>query len=99
MQKLAVKDKKVRQYLKIFEQEYFILKSISQNLNLSTLIRWKAFLMLKKKSKRKSICNTSNRCIYSINRKRLNKLTSFSRHIYLKLIRSGQIFAYQKSSW
>ena len=41
----------------------------------------------------------NNICLYSINKKKYNKLTNFSRHIFLKLIRSGQIHGMKKSSW
>jgi ribosomal protein S14 len=99
MKKLLEKDKNRRLNIKGLEKQYFILKSISKNLNFFTLIRWNAFLILNKLSKNNSKISLSNRCLYSINKKRYNKLTNFSRHIYLKLIRSGNISGLQKSSW
>jgi ribosomal protein S14 len=37
--------------------------------------------------------------LYSQNKKRFNKLTGFSRHIFLKKIRAGEINGFRKSSW
>jgi hypothetical protein len=39
-----------------------------------------------------------SKCLSSINKKRFNKLTTFSRHIFLKLIRQGVIAGIQKAS-
>lgn len=97
MKKLLIKDKKARKEFKNNELKYFVLKYIFKNLNLYTLIRWKAFLKLKdfKKNNKNSF---TNRCLYSINKKRFNKLTNFSRHVFLKLIRTGQIHGIKKAS-
>ena len=97
MKKLLEKDKKLRFKIYKNEQQHFILKSIFKNLNLLILIRWNAFIKLKAFDS--SSIATTNRCLYTINKKRVNKLTLFSRHIFLKLIRSGQIKGFKKSSW
>ena len=99
MKKLLEKDKKLRLRIKNAETKNFILKAIFKNFNFFILIRWNAFLKLKTLSKRSSSVSLSARCIYTINKKRLNKLTPFSRHVFLKLIRSGQISSIQKASW
>ena len=99
MKKLKPKDKKLRLNLKITEKEQFILKFIFKNLNFFNLLRWKAFLKLKNLSKKNSKISISNICLKTINRSRINFLTSFSRHIFLKLIRKGKISGIQKSSW
>ena len=99
MRKLIEKDKKLRSNIYTNEKKLFILKFISKNCNLFSLIRWKAFCKLKELSNNKSKVAVSNRCIYSANRKRHDKSTKFSRHIYLKLIRFGKIPGMQKSSW
>lgn len=99
MKKLISKDKKIRHNLEEFEKNYFILKSIYKNLNFMSLTRWKAFEKLKRLTKLNSYTSISNRCIISINKKRFSKLTQFSRHIFLKRIRSGNISGFKKSSW
>ena len=99
MKKLLEKDKKLRLLIKKVEKKIFILKSIFRNLNFFILIRWNSFLKLKILTKKNSHVSLSPRCLYSINKKRFNKLTPFSRHVFLKLIRSGQISSIQKASW
>lgn len=99
MKKLLVKDKKLRFNVKYNEIEKLILKSIFQNSSFFRLIRWNAFLKLQALSKANSKVSIVNRCISSINKKRLNKFTTYSRHIFLKLVRSGNISGIRKSSW
>lgn len=99
MKKLLEKDKKYRKNIKIAENRHFILKSIVKNLNFFTLVRWNAFLKLKSLSNTFSKISLINRCLLSVNKKRFNKLTGFSRHIFLKIIRSGNVSGIKKSSW
>ena len=99
MKKLLEKDKKLRYQIKLIENRHFILKSIFKNFNFFALVRWNAFLKLKFLTKNNSKVSITNRCLKSINKKRLNKLTTFSRYIFLKLIRSGLITGIQKASW
>ena len=99
MKKLIVKDKKLRSALKKQEKYYFILKSIFQNSNFFTLIRWNAYFRLKVLGETNSKVSISSRCVYTINRKRFNSLAPFSRHVFLKLVQSGKISGMKKSSW
>ena len=99
MKKLLKKDKKLRNKIKFIENQHFILKNISKNFNFFTLIRWNAFLKLKYLTKNNSKISVTNKCLQGINKKRFNKLTSFSRHVFLKLIRSGSISGMRKASW
>ena len=99
MKKLLAKDKKFRLQLKKQEKKYFVLKIIFQNSNLFTLIRWNAYFQLKALGETISKVSVSSRCVYTINRKRFNKLVPFSRYVFLKLIRSGQLSGLRKSSW
>jgi len=99
MKKLLEKDKKLRYQIRLIENQHFILKSIFQNFNFFTLIRWNAFLKLRFLTKNNSKVSITNRCLKGINKKRFNKLTTFSRHIFLKLIRSSSITGMQKASW
>lgn len=99
MKKLIERDKKLRHEIRKTEKQNYILKSIFKNGNFFTLIRWNAYLKLNNLTKKNSSIALSYRCLGSINKKRFNKLTVFSRHIFLKLIRSGNISGLQKSSW
>lgn len=99
MKKLIIKDKKGRLELKKQEKYYFILKSIFQNSNLFMLIRWNAYLRLKALGEISSKVSASFRCVYTINRKRFNSLAPFSRYVFLKLIQSGKLSGFKKSSW
>jgi ribosomal protein S14 len=99
MKALFEKDKNLRTNVVEIENKHFILKSIIKNLNFFILIRWNAFLRLNLLTKLKSKVSTTNRCLHSYNKKRFNKLTGFSRQIFLKKIRSGEINGLRKSSW
>lgn len=99
MRKLILKDKNRRNNIKIIENYYYILKYIFKNFNFFLLIRWNAFLKLKYLTKNYSKVSVIHKCLYSLNKKRFNKLTVFGRHLFLKLIRSGLITGMQKSSW
>lgn len=99
MKKLITKDNKLRLALELQEKQIFVLKTIFQNSNLFTLIRWNAYLQLKKLSKTSSKTSISSRCLYTTNRKCFNTWAPFSRYVLLKLIRSGKISGLRKSHW
>jgi len=100
MKKLFEKDKRLRSSNKKSSTEYFVLKCILKNFNYFNLIRLKAFSKLKHLSgKGWRQTGIINRCVYTTNKKRLNNLTKFSRHVFLKQIRSGEVGGIQKSSW
>ena len=99
MKKLIAKDKKLRLKLKTQEKQYHVLKSIFQNTNLLNLVRWNAYIQLKTLGKNNSFVSLSPRCVYTMNKKRFNSSTSFSRYVLLKLIRSGKLSGFRKASW
>jgi len=100
MRKLLVRDKKRRLDLKSVELELFLIKSISKNTSLSALIRWNALHKLKDLvAMGNASTSISCRCLKSVNKKKFNKRTKYSRHVYLKQIRLGQIYGMRKSSW
>lgn len=99
MKKLLEKDKNLRFKIKSLEKHHFILKSIFKNTNFFILVRWKALLKLQHIAFGNSKVSIAPRCLLTINRKKFNKLTLFSRHVFLKLIRSGKISGMKKSSW
>lgn len=98
MKKLLAKDKKRRVEFSEIEKKIFILKSIYNNSNFFVLLRWKAYLQINNFILSNQF-RFSNRCIESINKKRFNKITPFSRHVLLKLIRTGKLNDMRKASW
>ena len=90
MKKILIKDKKKRNLVKNFEKQKFILKSISNNFNFCRTIRQKAFYELSLVPS--SSCSVSNLCVDTVNKKKVNeKLSRFSRIVFLKHIRSLDI--------
>ena len=98
MKKLLEKDKKIREKVKISEQKKFILKTISGNFLLMNLIRLNALYNINKLSNQSSKTFISNKCVLTKNKKRLNKLTNFSRIIFRKLARKTKIPGIYKTS-
>ena len=99
MKKLFAKDKKNRKIVKQLELEHFILKQISTNSNFIKTVRWNALHKLSSLPKSSSKTVLSNRCIKTINRKTFHKFSKFSRVVFLRLVKSGQISGIRKSSW
>jgi ribosomal protein S14 len=98
MKKLFAKDKENRQAVKQLELKQFILKQISTNSNFIKTVRWNALYELNR-TKEGSKTVLSNRCVKTINKKTFHKFTNFSRTVFLKLVKSGQISGMRKSSW
>jgi len=99
MKKLFAKDKENRKTVKQLELEHFILKQISTNSNFLKAVRWNALYKLSSLPKHSSKTVLSNRCIKTVNKKTFHKFTNFSRTVFLKLVKSGQISNLRKSSW
>ena len=99
MIKLRERDKKIRININAFEKKRFVLKLIGQNLNFFSLIRWKAKSQLNILPSRSSKTYLSNLCILTTNKKKFNKLTNFSRIVFLKLVNNKKICNIYKSSW
>jgi ribosomal protein S14 len=99
MKKLLEKDKKIRKNIKNLEKKKFIFQTISNNLNLPNLLRFNAFNTLNKIPNKASKTFISNRCVNTINKKKFNKLTHFSRIVFLKLARNKSIYGLGKVSW
>lgn len=99
MKKLFAKDRKNRKTVKELELKRFVLKQISTNSNYLKTVRWNALHKLSDVSKNGSKTVLSNRCVKTINKKTFHKFTNFSRTVFLKLVKSGQISGFRKSSW
>lgn len=99
MKKLFTKDKRNRKVVKQLELERFILKQISTNANFLKTTRWNALYKLTTLPKESSKTVLSKRCVKTINKKTFHKFTNFSRTVFLKLVKSGQIAGIRKASW
>lgn len=99
MKKLFVKDRKNRQIVKNLELNHFILKQISINSNFSKATQWNALSKLSLLANRSSKTVLSNRCVKTINKKVFHKFTNFSRTVFFRLIKHGQVSNIRKSSW
>lgn len=99
MKKLFAKDKKNRETVKELELKHFVLKQISTNSNFLKTTRWNAVHKLSSLPKRGSKTMLSNRCVKTINKKTFHKFTNFSRTVFLKLVKSGNVSGLRKSSW
>lgn len=99
MKKIFAKDKKNRESVKQLELNHFILKQISANSNFLKATRWKALYKLSNLTRHHSKTVLSNRCVKTLNKKTFHKFTNFSRTVFLKLAKSGQISGLRKSSW
>ena len=100
MKKLIEKDKKSRSNVLNYELKITILQSIYQNLNFPVLIRWNSsqklhFLV----SSSDRAVSLSKRCVESVNKKNFTRSAKFSRHLYLKMLRFGEVYGIQKASW
>ena len=99
MKKIFAKDRKNRNNIYKVELQHFVLKRIANDSNFSKMIKWNSLDKLSHLSKRGSKTYISNRCVKTINKKTFNKLSNFSRVVFLKFIKSGQISGFRKSSW
>ncbi len=99
MKKLIIKDKKKKKLFNRNETIKYILSLIINNLNVASAIRQNANKQLQTSVLKSSITTFNSRCKLTVNKKRFNKLTRYSRHIFLKLIRFGKINGFQKTSW
>ena len=99
MKKILEKDKKNRYKINFFEKKKTILKNISYNSTFLNLTCWEAAKKLNELPIKSSKTFITNRCVKTIKKKKFNKLTTFSRMCFLKLVRSQQITNIHKASW
>lgn len=99
MKKLLGKDIKIRKKIKNSEKKRFVLKTIINNLNLANLVRFNALSNINKIQKQTSKTFISNRCVNTINKKKFNKSSKFSRIVFFKLARGRRIFGLSEASW
>ena len=99
MKKLIAKDIKKTFSFSKHEKTAYVLHSISLNSNIQQFIRKNAVKKLQFITKKNSISILKSRCKMTINKKRFCKMSNYSRHVFLKLIRFGKINGFQKACW
>jgi len=99
MKKLVRKDLKKRKNLLIVEKNKFIYNTLINNYNFSKKIKNIINCNSFKKLDYNYITQLNNRCIITGRKKNLNKFFKFSRLVFLRLVRSGYLFGFKKSSW
>ena len=99
MKSLIQKDKKNRLIFKKLEHKKAIIKPILHNTNFSIILRWNSYEKLSRLTDKSSLSHLNNRCVLTGRKKRINKLYSFSRIMFLKLVRANDICGLKKSSW
>ena len=99
MKKLVRKDYKTRQKSLIGEKQFFILKSLKKSFNFKQKTRYIANCNFNERFKNNTLNQTTNRCVFTARKKRLNYSYNFSRIMFLRLARFGFIFGLKKASW
>ena len=97
--RLSHKDKNNRILSLSREKQKLLLKNLIKNRNFLKEVRWKAFLRLSAIPKKSSFTYFMNRCVFTGRKKRIHKLYSFSRIMFLRLVRFGYLNGLRKSSW
>lgn len=99
MQKIIFRDNHNRKKIKHKELSLFLSRQISLNHNIPKLVRWNALYELTFKMHKDSKTNLSRRCIKTINKKSFHTFSNFSRILFLRLAKLGQISGLKKLSW
>lgn len=99
MKKNLRKDIQKRKIVNQSETDLFVYKSIFKNSNYSNNIRWNALLNVSSLPKNSSKVRLNKRCTISGRKSSFNSLYKFSRLVFLRLVRSGEISGLKKSSW
>lgn len=99
MKYLKQKDKQNRIGFKNFEYKKLIVKTLITNTNLSKVVRWKFSKELIVLPKKFLLSSFNNRCVITGRKKRINKLYSFSRIMFLRLAREGKLNNLKKATW
>mgnify|MGYP003955069345 FL=1 len=99
MKKFHQKEKKNRADVYALENIRLILKSIVKNMKLVNITRWNAVLRLSSLSKKGAKTRLVNRCILTSRKGRSTNSYRFSRLVFLRLVRAGNISGLTKSTW
>ena len=99
MKKLNQKEKRNRAKVYKFEDVRIILKSIVKNVKLINLTRWNAILKLTTLPKKSIKTRLVNRCVLTGRKGKFTNSYKFSRLVFLRLLRAGNISGLKKSTW
>ena len=99
MKSLRQTDIKKRNYFYKSELNTFILKNLSTNKNLKNSIRFNITLKLFNLSLNNFKTRSVNRCIFTNRKSKISKNFRFSRLVFLRIARQGQIHGLKKASW
>lgn len=99
MKKLNQKEKNNRAIVYEFEDVRIVLKSIVKNIKLINLTRWNAVLKLTTLPKKSIKTRLVNRCVLTGRKGKFTNSYKFSRLVFLRLLRSGNISGLKKSTW
>lgn len=96
MIKLYKKNKKLINSFVNYTNQYFLLKLFIKNKLLNTLIKYNLILIQHTIFKKFSKVKIINKCCISINKKRFNNITLYSRFIFKKIVLNGKLFGITK---
>lgn len=99
MKKLNQKEKNNRAIVYEFEDVRIVLKSIVKNIKLINLTRWNAVLKLTTLPPKSIKTRLVNRCVLTGRKGKFTNSYKFSRLVFLRLLRSGNISGLKKSTW
>lgn len=99
MKKIYYKEKRASLLQLKYEDTRVLFKSIFQNQYLPYTVRWNCLLSLSQLPASSLKHRIVGRCFLSKHRKKFNFLFKFSRLVFLRLVRSGQISGLHKCVW
>jgi len=99
MKKRCLKEQKYRSIVFRMEDIRIIFKSILFNQYFPYQSRWACGFNLSILQKKSIASKLISRCIFTRHRKKFHFLFKFSRLVFLRLARSGQIFGLKKYVW
>ena len=99
MKKISIKNKK--KTIQFFDNEkgLYVLKLILKNNNFLSAIQRNALLKLQNLEIKSSTSLLNQKCKLTFNTKKYNIYTKYSRHVFLKQLRFGKVYGYQKANW
>lgn len=99
MKKQFGKDKYNRKQYRKLELQRFVLKQIAENSNFLKGIAWNAQSKTFHIDVKSSKVKIQNRCVQTINKKAFHHFSRFSRTVFFRIAKLGQISGLRKSSW
>jgi hypothetical protein len=92
-------DKILRNKLKMLELNYFLFKILFKTIFLFSFFKNNLFTIFNYNFIKIPIFTIINFCLISLNKKKFNKFSYYSRHFFLKKLQDGTITGLIKYSW